>query len=361
MPQHSIHCRVRSLPQVYRWLSRLTNVEQVLNLWLTVQMKFFNVRAVANDAEAWDDQETGAIDEEAEDAAALADEMSPLEATQDVECDLPFSEIEARWDALMKSVVDEPSVLLKCTSQSMKTQLDMLLIAIEKSEWALSSYISRRRAMSPRLHFLPESDVMQMLANARRPVALVPHLFKCFDSVYTLSFGTDASPQDLRNQNPGRSGARHGDAPDAGDDPAHVSDKAAEDGDSVSDSIHAEPIDAVMAAVATEHDQKPSAFTHTQRHGNKDALSLLARKLSVKNVSATRRLAQSYVRRRTVVSMTEMQVCLCVSCERSVLLHLCPFSACAHMLRSHNPCGCSSAATQVRVACHRKWCVLGGG
>lgn len=56
----------------------------------------------------------------------------------------------------------------------------------------LRSVFDEMRSQFPRLHFLSEPELVSLLSVSRNPVALVPHVRKCFSGVADISFSLPA-------------------------------------------------------------------------------------------------------------------------------------------------------------------------
>ncbi len=62
---------------------------------------------------------------------------------------------------------------------------------------SLSSYLEGVRSSFPRLYFLSDNDMLELLACTRNPKLLVPFVKKCFPGIVNLKF---VLPQTLNNK-----------------------------------------------------------------------------------------------------------------------------------------------------------------
>jgi len=60
---------------------------------------------------------------------------------------------------------------------------------LDKVQKGLDEYLELKRQTFPRFYFLADAELLSLLARAREPQAVQPHLRKIFDAIYELDFG----------------------------------------------------------------------------------------------------------------------------------------------------------------------------
>ena len=113
-----------------------------------------------------------------------------------------FAKVDRGWKTIMSrahdtenaiQLIEMPGVDLKGNFISYNEKLD----TITKS---LNRYLNTKRVAFPRFYFLSNEELLKILAHAKDPLAVQPHLPKCFEAIHTLDFGGDGN-KDIRSMN----------------------------------------------------------------------------------------------------------------------------------------------------------------
>lgn len=68
----------------------------------------------------------------------------------------------------------------------MPEKLSEMSVKLEEIQKALDMYLETKRQIFPRLYFLSNDDLVEILGQSQNPKAVQPHLKKCFDNIKSL-------------------------------------------------------------------------------------------------------------------------------------------------------------------------------
>ena len=108
-----------------------------------------------------------------------------------------FDQVNKLWLDLMRKTNTDPSALKSACAPKLKEQLEKANATLEKINKNLEDYLETKRAAFPRFFFLSNDELLEILAEARNPQAVQPHLIKCFDSIKKLDFGDNPTSIDI--------------------------------------------------------------------------------------------------------------------------------------------------------------------
>jgi len=121
---------------------------------------------------------------------------------QDIQRQLPneykqFDQINKIFLDLMRKANNDPTALKCATAPKLLENLQKSNATLDRIHKNLEDYLEMKRAAFPRFFFLSNDELLEILAQARDPQAVQPHLIKCFDNIKTLDFGASASSIDI--------------------------------------------------------------------------------------------------------------------------------------------------------------------
>ena len=91
---------------------------------------------------------------------------------------------------------------MKCaTFKGRKDMFEAHNAALDKVQKSLEEYLETKRASFPRFYFLSDDELLQILAQAKDPRAVQPHLRKCFDNLVKLTFSDQPKSIDILAMN----------------------------------------------------------------------------------------------------------------------------------------------------------------
>ncbi|KAG2469298.1 DYH7 protein, partial [Polypterus senegalus] len=147
--------------QILSWEARLKLMQDVLDVWLRVQMGWLY--------------------------------LEPIFSSEDIRNQIPiegklFEAVDFIWRQIMKDS-EEVAVAMQVISQfpileSLKEAEAML----DNIQRGLNDYLEMKRLSFPRFFFLSNDELLEILSETRDPLRVQPHLKKCFEGIARLTF-----------------------------------------------------------------------------------------------------------------------------------------------------------------------------
>jgi dynein heavy chain len=108
-----------------------------------------------------------------------------------------FDKVNKMWLELMRKTNADPSALKQATAPKLKENLEKANATLDRVQKNLEEYLETKRNAFPRFFFLSNDELLEILAEARNPQAVQPHLIKCFDNIKKLDFGSEPNSIDI--------------------------------------------------------------------------------------------------------------------------------------------------------------------
>ena len=81
-------------------------------------------------------------------------------------------------------------VIAYCPDKKLLESLRDANHMLEIVEKGLAEYLELKRMAFPRLFFLSDDELLEILSQARNPLAVQPHLKKCFENIARVSLSS---------------------------------------------------------------------------------------------------------------------------------------------------------------------------
>ncbi|CAH8871669.1 unnamed protein product [Trichobilharzia szidati] len=119
--------------------------------------------------------------------------LESIFSAPDIQRQLPseaksFMAVDKSYKDVMRKVQKVPLAMRAATQPGLLDTFrnnNQLLDQIQK---CLEAYLESKRSVFPRFYFLSNDELLEILAQTRNPLAVQPHLRKCFDAIVKLEF-----------------------------------------------------------------------------------------------------------------------------------------------------------------------------
>lgn len=122
--------------------------------------------------------------------------LEPIFSSDDISKQLPletkkYLSMERTWKRIMRAAYQKPKIIDFCADKKLLESLKDANHILEVVQKGLAEYLEMKRSVFPRLYFLSDDELLEILSQARNPLAVQPHLRKCFENIAKLNFEAD--------------------------------------------------------------------------------------------------------------------------------------------------------------------------
>ncbi|KAG5483353.1 hypothetical protein LSCM1_04900 [Leishmania martiniquensis] len=160
--------------EMAEWESKLSLIHSVLGEWVSVQKTWMYLEFIFTSDDI---------------KRQLPDES------------LLFSSADRFFGSLMKRCSEDPHMAPLCLEGNGDTlkKLQKCTYQLECIQKKIDEYLETKRAAFPRFYFLSNDELLSILSDSRNPLAVRPHLQKCFDNIKALIFANEKTIVAMRS------------------------------------------------------------------------------------------------------------------------------------------------------------------
>ncbi|CAH0560322.1 unnamed protein product [Brassicogethes aeneus] len=166
---------------------------------LTQQLSFSPFKGpFETEIEEWEEtlKTTSAVAEEWMDVQKQWMYLEPIFTSPDISKHLPvetkkYKTMERTWRRIIRNALNNPNIIEYCGDKNLLESLRDCNHSLQIVQKGLTEYLETKRTVFPRLYFLSDDELLEILSQARNPLAVQPHLRKCFENIARLTFEDD--------------------------------------------------------------------------------------------------------------------------------------------------------------------------
>ncbi|KAF1789121.1 P-loop containing nucleoside triphosphate hydrolase [Phytophthora cactorum] len=99
-----------------------------------------------------------------------------------------FAGVDALWRKTMEDTVAEPAFLTVIAMDKLLAKFQRANEKLDEIQKGLNDYLEMKRLHFPRFFFLSNDELLEILSQTKEPRAVQPHLGKCFEGVFNVTF-----------------------------------------------------------------------------------------------------------------------------------------------------------------------------
>ncbi|CAG5121595.1 unnamed protein product, partial [Candidula unifasciata] len=120
--------------------------------------------------------------------------LESIFSAPDIQRQLPseakmFMQVDKSYKDIMRKVNKIPLAVRAATQPGLLETFQNNNGLLDQIMKCLEAYLESKRVIFPRFYFLSNDELLEILAQTRNPLAVQPHLRKCFDAISKLEFG----------------------------------------------------------------------------------------------------------------------------------------------------------------------------
>eukprot|EP00820_Chromera_velia_P013184 Cvel_23772.t1-p1 / transcript=Cvel_23772.t1 / gene=Cvel_23772 / organism=Chromera_velia_CCMP2878 / gene_product=Dynein heavy chain 7, axonemal, putative / transcript_product=Dynein heavy chain 7, axonemal, putative / location=Cvel_scaffold2493:30-23749(-) / protein_length=3778 / sequence_SO=supercontig / SO=protein_coding / is_pseudo=false len=147
--------------EVKEWEQRLLHIQDLFEVWMNVQRAWLY--------------------------------LEPIFGSEDIKRQMPmearrFEQIDGLWRSTMDQVKESPAALDVADIDSVLPHFQQAAKKLEDIQKSLNDYLETKRLAFPRFFFLSNDELLSILSQTKDPVAVQPHMNKCFEGVNKVRF-----------------------------------------------------------------------------------------------------------------------------------------------------------------------------
>ncbi|KAJ1632527.1 dynein heavy chain, N-terminal region 2-domain-containing protein, partial [Pavlovales sp. CCMP2436] len=119
--------------------------------------------------------------------------LEPIFGSEDIYRQMPtegrrFQAVDGMWRKVMKAAQAVPDVLKVGEMDKLLEKFQEANKFLDLIQKGLNDYLETKRLAFPRFFFLSPDELLEILSQTKNPLAVQPHLGKCFEGIAKLSF-----------------------------------------------------------------------------------------------------------------------------------------------------------------------------
>eukprot|EP00040_Diaphanoeca_grandis_P037866 m.251032 g.251032 ORF g.251032 m.251032 type:complete len:4203 (+) comp33890_c0_seq2:91-12699(+) len=122
--------------------------------------------------------------------------LEPIFSSDDIAKQLPtenkrYQTMDKIWRSSMKAAFANPKAISFCPNERLLEDFRKCNMLLDQVQKGLSTYLESKRGGFPRFYFLSDEELLSILSQTKDPMAVQPHMRKCFDNIAKLKFEDD--------------------------------------------------------------------------------------------------------------------------------------------------------------------------